>query len=84
MSLVDRDELREIVREVLDEQQQRVGLSVETGKDRDELKADALFVRRLREAANGAATKLGYAVLMSAAALVAGILVTGWHATIGR
>lgn len=40
-------------------------------------------MRRLRRALDGAAAKVGYAVLMAGLALLAGLIATGWKFKFG-
>ncbi len=84
LPVLSRDELRELVREVLDERQELVGLPAASPDDRGELKQDALFVRRLRKAMDGAASKIGYAVILGIATIIGGLIATGFSTKIGH
>lgn len=73
-----RDELKDLFREVLLEHHELVSLPAENSDDRQRLKEDAIFLRRLRLSIDGAATKVGYAVLVSIVGAVIAVFVTGW------
>lgn len=78
-----RDELKEIFREVLDEHHELVSLPAETADDHQALKEDALFLRRLRRGIDGAAKKVGYAVLTGIVALLGAAFLAGSGLKIG-
>lgn len=75
--VLSKDELRELVREVLAEHQELIGQPVDTAAARADLRADATFLRRVRLLIDGAATKVGYAVLMAVVAAVIGLITLG-------
>lgn len=80
LPILSRDELRDLVREVLAEHHELLGQPIDTTEARDQLRADAAFVRRLRRGIDGAAAKVGYAVIMGLVAAIGGLIVAGLHA----
>lgn len=78
-----RDELRDLFREVLEEHHELIGQPIDTTAARDELRADATFVRKLRRAFDGAASKVGYAVLMALVVALGSVVVAGLAAKTG-
>lgn len=81
--ILSRDELRELMREVLVEHHELVGLPVGSADERTALKQDALFLRNLRKGIDSVAAKVGYAVIMGGVTLVGLLLAAGWGAKVG-
>lgn len=82
--VLTKEELRELVRDVLAEHHELIGQPVDTTSAREELRADAAFLRRLRHLVDGAATKVGYFVLMTVVASIIGLLTLGAGVKIGH
>lgn len=76
MLRISREELRELIREETEEAVakafQGVGLYPDTPDERSNIRADFVYLRRWREAVDGAAITVGRAVLLA----IAGGLVT--------
>ena len=83
-SILSKEELRELVREVLDERQELVGLPAASAEERVALKEDAMFVRKMRRAADGVASKVGYAIIMSIFTIIGGLVVAGFGSRFGH
>ena len=81
MTDMTRDEIKEIIREVLEEHHEFFGLPIDTTESREQLRADAAFVRRMRHGIDGVASKVGYAVIMAIVAAIGGLIVAGMHAS---
>ncbi len=81
--ILSREELRELVRSVLEEHHELVGLPAGSADERIALKQDALFVRNLRKAIDGAAAKIGYAVIMGGITVLGILIAAGWGAKVG-
>lgn len=79
-----RDELRDLFRDVLEEHHELIGQPSRTEDARAELRADAAFTRRLRRLVDGAAAKVGYAVLLAGIAALGALVSAGWSTKIGH
>ncbi|MBZ9807710.1 hypothetical protein [Mesorhizobium sp. ESP-6-2] len=77
VSSMTEDELVELIREAVRAEFSDAGMRVDAPADIDEARADFMFLRRVRQAFNGAAAKIGGAVIL---AVVSGVL---WLIVIG-
>ena len=72
---ISRDELSALMENAVQRGLADAGLFIEDSEDRREAREDFRFVRRLRKATDGAASKIGYAVIT---VLTGGMLVALW------
>lgn len=71
------EQLKQIVREAVREELRAAGLRLDDADHMDEARADFMFLRKVRQAFNGAASKIGGAVIL---AVVGGMI---WLVTAG-
>ncbi len=72
---ISRDELSAMMERAVQRGLADAGLFIEDSEDRQEAREDFRFVRRLRRAFDGAASKIGYTVI---AMLTGGMLIALW------
>lgn len=68
---LNADELKKLIREAVREELFAAGLRIENPDHQDEARKDFTFLRRLRQGVDGAAGKIGSAVIL---AIVSGAL----------
>lgn len=78
------DELKAIVRAAVREELSAVGMRVDEPEHQDEVREDLRFIRKMRKAFDGAASKIGYTILTALAGGVIWLMVQGanfWKAS---
>jgi hypothetical protein len=78
------EEMKSAMREVVHEEFERIGLRTETADARDDTRKDQAFLRRLRLWTDGAATKVGYAIILGGLGLLGAIFLAGLKVQIGK
>ena len=73
---MSREELREIIREAVREELHDVGLRTDSPESREATREDLRFSRQLRKTVEGAASKVGLAIIM---AIVGGVMLALWE-----
>lgn len=80
VSSMTEDQLIEVVRHAVRAELNMAGLRIDAPADIDEARADFAFVRRFRQAFNGAASKVGGAIILAIVSGVVWLVVVGAQA----
>jgi len=80
LPVMTSDELEKLIRRAVRDELSDAGLRLDDAKLQDEAREDFRFLRRLRQAVNGAASKVGGAVLLAIVSGVLWLLWTGFQA----
>jgi hypothetical protein len=78
--VLSREELKATFREAVREELAMIGLAGDDWEDRERIRDDVRFMRRMRLAMNGVAVKLGYAIILSIAGAIISIFILGLQA----
>lgn len=81
---ISRADLKDLIKEAVREELRDVGLRTDEPEHVDEAREDFRFVRRFRKAFEGAASKIGGAVLLSIVGGALLLLATGLKTFYGR
>lgn len=71
------DELKSLIRDAVREEFRDAGLRVDAAEHQDEAREDFRFLRRMRNAFDGAAAKIGYTILVAVAGGVIWLVTQG-------
>lgn len=71
------DELKSLIRDAVREEFRDAGLRVDAAEYQDEAREDFRFLRRMRNAFDGAAAKIGYTILVAVAGGVIWLVTQG-------
>lgn len=74
--ILSPEQMKDIVREAVREEFRAIGLRVNDDDDADAAREDFRFIRKWRQAVDGAASKVGMAVIL---ALVSGLMTIMWQ-----
>ncbi|RTL72359.1 MAG: hypothetical protein EKK41_05045 [Hyphomicrobiales bacterium] len=83
VSSMTEDELIDVVRHAVRAELNMAGLRIDAPADVDEARADFAFVRRVRQAFNGAAAKVGGAIILAIVSGIVWLIVIGAQAFLG-
>lgn len=74
--IISRDELRQLIREAVREELAAVGMRLDDADQQEAVRDDLRFARKMRKSVEGAASRIGMAIL---AALIGGMLFAMWE-----
>jgi len=80
VSSMTEDQLIDVIRHAVRTELDMAGLSINDSADVKEARADFAFVRRFRQAFNGAAAKVGGAIILAVVSGVVWLIVIGAQA----
>jgi len=80
VSAMTEDQLIEVIRHAVRAELDMAGLSINDSADVKEARADFAFVRRVRQAFNGAAAKVGGAIILAVVSGIVWLIVIGAQA----
>ncbi len=79
-----REGWKALMREAIHEEFELIGISAGDADDRQLIRDDMRFIRRLRQSMNGLATKVGYTVIAGVVMFFGSLLMLGFQARYGK